>query len=339
MIGIAGWDDSFDRNKFTPAAPGDGAFIVKNSWGTGWGEEGFFYISYYDTVIGNDNVVHTTEDLSSYSYVYQYDPLGWVESIGSSGSSTAWAANVFTAEEAETLEAVSFYTPTTGTGYEIYIYTDPISGPINPEGAESFANGTIAFAGYHTVSLDSGVPLEPGQDFSVVVKFTTPGYSFPVAVEYPMKGYSSKARANPGESFFSPDGESWVDTALAVENMNVCIKAFTNRSDAAEAAFTADVTLGPVPLTVGFIDASTLSPTTWYWDFGDGNTSTDRFPVHSYAEARKYNVTLRVENEYGNNTIEKTEWIRVTDSSLLYVDDDGPADFSSIQAAVNAASP
>ncbi|KKH47334.1 hypothetical protein EO93_12880 [Methanosarcina sp. 1.H.A.2.2] len=339
MVGIVGWDDSFDRNKFTPAAPGDGAFIVKNSWGTKWGDEGFFYVSYYDTIIGDENVVHTAEDLSSYSHMYQYDPLGWVESIGSSGSNTAWAANVFTAEEAETLEAVSFYTPATGTGYEIYVYTDPVSGPINPAGAESSANGTITFAGYHTISLDSGVPLEPGQDFSVVVKFTTPGYSFPVAVEYPQEGYSSKSRANPGESFFSPDGENWVDTALAVENMNVCIKAFTNRSEAAEAAFTANVTSGPVPLMVEFIDASTLSPTAWHWDFGDGNTSTDRFPTHNYTGAGKYNVTLRVENEYGDCTIEKTEWISATDASLIYVDDDGPADFTSIQAAVNAASP
>lgn len=339
MIGIAGWDDSFDRNKFTPAAPGDGAFIVKNSWSTSWGDEGFFYVSYYDTVIGSENTVHIAEDLSSYSHVYQYDPLGWVESIGYQGSNTAWAASVFAAEEAEALEAVSFYTADSDTGYEIYIYTDPVSGPINPEGAESSANGTIAFAGYHTVHLDSSVPLEPGQNFSVVVKFATPEYSYPVAVEYPQEGYSSKARANPGESFFSPDGESWVDTALAVENMNVCIKAFTKRSKAAEAAFTANVTSGPAPLTVEFIDVSTLSPTSWHWDFGDGNSSTDRFPVHTYAGAGKYNVTLRVENEYGNSTIEKTEWIGVTDASLLYVDDDGPADFSSIQAAVNAASP
>jgi len=339
MIGIVGWDDSFDRNKFTPAAPGDGAFIVKNSWGTSWGEEGFFYISYYDTAIGSGNVVHTVEDLNSYSHVYQCDPLGWIENIGSSGSNTAWAANVFKAEEAEILEAVSFYTPDSDTEYEIYIYTDPVSGPINPTGPEASANGTITFAGYHTVSLESRVPLEQGHNFSVVVKFTTPEYSYPVAVELPLEEYSSKARANSGESFFSLDGESWVDTALVVENMNICVKAFTNRSKAAAAAFTANVTSGPAPLTVGFVDASTLSPTTWHWNFGDGNTSTDRFPVHTYSEAGKYNVTLRVDNEYGNSIIEKKEWIRATKASLLYVDDEGSADFTSIQAAVDASSP
>lgn len=339
LIGIVGWDDSFDRNKFNPAAPGDGAFIVKNSWGTNWGEEGFFYISYYDTAIGSANNVHTTEDLSSYSHVYQYDPLGWTENIGVSGSSTAWAANVFTAEKAETLKAVSFYTPATGTEYEIYIYTDLLSGPVNSAGAETSTKGTIALAGYHTISLGSAVQLEPGQNFSVVVKFTTPEYSYPVAVEFPLKGYSSRASANPGESFFSPNGENWVDTALAIENTNVCIKAFTNRSETAEAAFTANVTSGPAPLIVGFIDASLLSPMAWHWDFGDGNTSTDCFPTHKYTEAGKYNVTLHVENEYGNNTLEKTEWVHVTNSSLLYVDDDEPADFTFIQDAVDASSP
>ncbi|MPN59540.1 hypothetical protein SDC9_207261 [bioreactor metagenome] len=130
-----------------------------------------------------------------------------------------------------------------------------------------------------------------------------------------------------------------MDTALTLENTNVCIKAFTNRSEAAEAAFTTNVTSGPAPLTVDFIDASCFSPTSWYWNFGDGNTSTDRFPAHNYMEAGKYNVTLRVENEYGNSTIKKTGWIRVTNSSMLYVDDNGPADFTSIQEAVDSASP
>lgn len=36
-VTIVGWDDNFDKSKFSTTPPGDGAFIVKNSWGTDWG--------------------------------------------------------------------------------------------------------------------------------------------------------------------------------------------------------------------------------------------------------------------------------------------------------------
>src|SRR5660397_108005 len=61
-ITIVGWDDSFDRNKFKQVPSGDGAFIVKNNWDQSWGEEGYFYISYYDSKLGyNENAVFTAE--------------------------------------------------------------------------------------------------------------------------------------------------------------------------------------------------------------------------------------------------------------------------------------
>ncbi len=110
-VTIVGWNDSFDRNLFTQVPPGDGAFIAKNSWGETWGEDGYFYISYYDTKIGFDeNAVFTAESQDNYDHIYQYDPLGWIVSKEYPGSSIAWGGNVFTSERDETLRAIGFYT-------------------------------------------------------------------------------------------------------------------------------------------------------------------------------------------------------------------------------------
>ncbi|MDQ1276288.1 MAG: hypothetical protein QG610_1864, partial [Euryarchaeota archaeon] len=342
LVAIVGWDDSFDKNKFYPAAPGDGAFIVKNSWGSEWGEDGYFYISYYDSNIGKENPVYTAENLDNYDSIYQYDPLGWVSSFGYARSTYTWAANIFTAEEDETLNAVSFYTTDSEAEYEVYIYTDPVSGPVNPEGPEASENGTFTYAGYHTVRLDQGVPLEEGQTFSVVLRLSAPDYGYPVALECPVEGYSSQASSYAGESYVSPDGMSWVDLSSVYENSNACIKAFTDRNVAPEPSFVRNVTSGAAPLTVSFFDASRYSPTAWEWDFGDGTKSTEQNPVHTYTEAGLYTVTLSVENEFGANSSSWTDCVSLGEqNATIYVDDDAsgtdPDTYSSIQEAVDSA--
>ncbi|WP_406656130.1 PKD domain-containing protein [Methanolobus sp. ZRKC2] len=77
------------------------------------------------------------------------------------------------------------------------------------------------------------------------------------------------------------------------------------------ANFTSNVTSGATPLTVGFSDLSTNTPTSWLWDFGDGNTSTDQDPIHTYASVGTYNVSLNATNVAGSNVNTQISYITV----------------------------
>jgi len=91
--------------------------------------------------------------------------------------------------------------------------------------------------------------------------------------------------------------------------------AFTvTRSTSAQAPvadFTAVPVSGPPPLTVQFNDLSSNNPTSWEWDFGDGETSSEQNPVHIFTEEGTYTVSLTVYNLYGTDTRVETERILV----------------------------
>lgn len=230
-ITIVGWDDNYDRSRFARLPAGNGAFIVKNSWGPEWGENGYFYVSYYDTQIGQDNAVFTADSPRNYYHIYQYDPLGWTVSYGD-GSDVVYFSNIFTAQAAENIAAVSFYTPALNSQYKISIYRNAGNTPVSGS-TVSTDSGTINIPGYHTIALSQPVAVNSGERFSVVVKLTAPGYQYPVALEYPYAGYSSRATARTGESFVSNNGVSWTDVTTIYPNSNVCLKAFTVKSTGA----------------------------------------------------------------------------------------------------------
>lgn len=275
-VAIVGWNDTYSKSNFTQTPPYDGAFIIRNSWGEGWGEGGYFYLSYYDTYAGSDCwAFDSAEDTDNYSKIYQYDPLGWVASLGLR-STTGWAANIFTATSSDPLKAVSFYAVSPGMSYEIDIFSNVTAGK-PASGTKSLTQiGTLVNVGYVTIPLNQSVSLSSGSNFSVAVKFVTPGYYYPIPVQVPVSNYSSKAPYVSGKSFVSTDGLSWSEISTSTQKEMACIKAFAGSGSGSAPASTYNIyasagiggTISPpgtVPVDAGESREFSITPSTGYY--------------------------------------------------------------------------
>jgi len=232
---IIGWDDGFSKDNFNVPVNGDGAFICMNSWGDGFGDQGFFYVSYYDSNIGMNNIVYSeVEDPGRYDRIYQSDLRGWVGQLGY-GNDTAWFSNVYEAEESQYLKAVGFYATAPGTSYEIYAVCQTGKESDITEGNDFdrkifLTDGAFINAGYYTVSFDKKIKkelkLKKGERFAVIVKITTPDTVHPATIEYDAGDGRTFVDLSDGEGYISADGKVW-ERVEEKQNCNLCLKAYT----------------------------------------------------------------------------------------------------------------
>ena len=236
-VNIVGWDDDYSSDNFATKPEGNGAWIVRNSWGSEYGKDGYFYLSYYDKSIYSVGYTLEAELSDNYNNNYQYDGAMLYGYMGYGGSNKY--SNIFEAKAnlggSENIKAVSFMTgSSTNLNYTVSVYTN-LSDDTNPESGTLAAqkSGVTTYDGMYTVVLDSSVNINEGKKFSVVVEVNSnSGKTAYLAYERSMQsgkaGYWCTASVKANQSFINSPYNGWNDFSNKSYGGNFIIKAFTD---------------------------------------------------------------------------------------------------------------
>ena len=199
-VTIVGWDDDYSKDNFlhNESLQGNGAWLVKNSWGSSdgdfpntcnWGitetdadgnkyNTGYFWLSYYDHSLASleafdFDVSHTLSN----TIESQYDYMTYETMIALPSQTKVSSANVFATEEDINLRAVTCQTvaPNTTVEFQVYLLNDGYESPTDGTLAATFTSN-YETAGYHRYlpDEDDWVAMRVGQNYSVVVtQYTT----------------------------------------------------------------------------------------------------------------------------------------------------------------------
>ena len=265
-VTIVGYDDNYPKENFLEGhqPEEDGAFLVKNSWGSeeedfpnkgpGWGllqdpdEEydpetnvhtGYFWLSYYDQSISMpESFEFDKSNIGKTYYLDQHDYMPANTAMSIPTEDKVASANVFKAEDAEKLEAVSCITSTPGTvvKYEIYLLADNYESPTDGvKAAEFTSNDSYTYGGFHKETLAEHeikpITVQKGQCYSIITTATAKdennkdiydlsvnmGFGESIA-KFLGQEFYSKGVINKGESYLgygdeNSDKFSFIDTS------------------------------------------------------------------------------------------------------------------------------
>ena len=201
---LIGWDDGLTHSG------GQGAWIAKNSWGTAWGDHGFFYIAYGSAQIGtNASYIHDYQDYDPAGGLLLYDEAGGWWNARGFGDTTAWSLSKFVPGADGRVTRIEFWTADATRDVDLYLYGS-FDGTRPSDLLYSRLDLSYNEAGYISVPVDREVQLSRGDDIIVVAKFTNASYNYPIATD-------GRGAPVTGRTFVSHSGNdgTWQDLGSA----------------------------------------------------------------------------------------------------------------------------
>ncbi|MBU2651983.1 MAG: T9SS type A sorting domain-containing protein [Bacteroidetes bacterium] len=227
-VTVTGWDDNIQFPGLSP-----GAWIIKDSYGTSWANNGYFYVSYYDSQIFTETAVFPARipfPQFNSAYVYFYDDFGWIDNTGFS-SNTAFALIHYSIGQFSPpflpvqVKRIGTYAVEANSNLIIDIYRS-FNGGILGDHLGTIESGTLDFAGFYSFPINLRTDTL-GNDYYLRIKYTSPGTQKPIPIEIYETNYNSAITLQTGLCWISPDGASWTpignNTAYPFD---LCIKLY-----------------------------------------------------------------------------------------------------------------
>jgi C1A family cysteine protease len=304
---LCGWDDHYVTDG------GTGAWIVKNSWGIGWADQGFFYVSYKDSRFA-DEAAHfpVRWDLEETDTIFMYDQLCVTNVMGYPNDEQAFGLARFTAQEELLVTHIGVAVADPNTVLDVEIYED-FSNEILSGLLTSKKDILIRQMGYYTIEL----PLVVQGDFYVKIRRRTGHAGIAIPIEQPVDGYADPI-IEQDVNWVSNNGTDWLSANPAGEDggFNLTIRAYAKKAIGPRALFEADIREACLNAGITYTFMENREVSSWAWDFGEGAappTASGMGPhTVQYSSEGAKTVRLIVSGPEGSDTVIRHGYVSVS---------------------------
>ncbi|MDA3854302.1 MAG: lectin like domain-containing protein [Bacteroidales bacterium] len=292
-VSIIGWDDNKQVTGGTAGTPTTtGAWIIRNSWGTGAQDGGYFYASYEDTHIGRETELYNGKTpVTEIDTLFDYAKLGAITAYngGDDSSDFAYAAVKYNASTNYYITHIGAAILSEGTSIDITLCKS-FDGEHFSDTIAHTSDLFCTYAGYQKIEFPAVVSKG---DFYLILRYQTPNETYPLPAEVIIEDYSNP-EIEEGKLWVSPDALQWTAGGLNTEyEFDLAVKIMAQHTKEVQPYFSPNKTTACLGQTITFQNKTIGEADSFLWSFPE-----DTFITYSAEES----ITLSFNNT-GNQEV------------------------------------